>query len=367
LTEEQLNSENDEGGILKSLASTWLPPMLWGVAAAMLIFAALVIRFDPKSFNFEGDEPVIVKVNETQQVSEEVSLALPDIQVEPVVLSVQRETNPRTILSSQPRTSTVEYVVESLDSVFEIAGKFNLEPDTIMWANYDALQDNPDMIAVGLSLKIPPVDGVLYEWKENDTLESVAEEFNAKVEDIVMYSGNHLDISNPVIEPGTTIMIPGGSREYVQWVMPTIARGNSGVSTGLQGACDTGDGGAYGTGTFIYPTYETRCSGNDYWGGHLAIDLACATGDIIVASDSGVVVYASWNGSGYGNMVMIDHGNGYQTLYAHLSSISVYCGQSVNQGNMIGSCGSTGNSTGSHLHFEVRYMGGFVSPWWVLP
>ncbi len=82
---------------------------------------------------------------------------------------------------------------------------------------------------------------------------------------------------------------------------------------------------------------------------------------------SGVVVYAGAIGGGYGNMVMIDHANGYQTLYAHLSQINVRCGQSVYQGGLIGLSGSTGNSTGPHLHFEVRYMGGFVNPWTILP
>ena len=148
--------------------------------------------------------------------------------------------------------------------------------------------------------------------------------------------------------------------------MPTIPRGAAGVTTNMEGACNTGEGGAFGTGTFIFPTREHRISGNDYWPGHLAIDLAVGLGDPVVASDSGVVVYSGWNSTGYGYTVMIDHGNGYQTLYAHLSRVAVTCGQSVTQGNVIGFGGSTGNSTGPHLHFEIRYFGGFVNPWWML-
>ena len=91
------------------------------------------------------------------------------------------------------------------------------------------------------------------------------------------------------------------------------------------------------------------------------------TGDNVYASDSGVVVYSGGISGGYGNMIMIDHGNGYQTLYAHLSAVSVRCGSSVYQGSVIGSAGSTGNSTGPHLHFEVRFMGGFLNPHYVLP
>jgi murein DD-endopeptidase MepM/ murein hydrolase activator NlpD len=108
-------------------------------------------------------------------------------------------------------------------------------------------------------------------------------------------------------------------------------------------------------------------AGNDYWSGHLAIDIGSAIGEAIVASDSGVIVFSGWATGGYGNMIMIDHGNGYQTLYAHLNSVSVGCGRSVTRGQLIGRGGSTGNSTGPHLHFEVRYQGGFVNPWYVLP
>ena len=133
------------------------------------------------------------------------------------------------------------------------------------------------------------------------------------------------------------------------------------------GACTGSYEGAYGTGAFIWPADNHTLSGNDYWSGHLAIDIGAGEGARIYAADSGVVVFAGWATGGYGNMVMIDHGNGYQTLYAHLSQVSTHCGRSVAQGALIGYSGSTGNSTGPHLHFEVRYQGGFISPWFVLP
>jgi murein DD-endopeptidase MepM/ murein hydrolase activator NlpD len=117
----------------------------------------------------------------------------------------------------------------------------------------------------------------------------------------------------------------------------------------------------------VWPSANRVLSGNDYWPGHLAIDIAAAVGDGVFAADSGVVVFSGWATGGYGYMVMIDHGNGYQTLYSHLSQAIARCGQSVNQGTYIGAAGSTGNSTGAHLHFEVRYFGGFVNPWTVLP
>jgi murein DD-endopeptidase MepM/ murein hydrolase activator NlpD len=225
------------------------------------------------------------------------------------------------------------------------------------------------MIALGMDLDIPPVDGVLYTWKEGDTVAAVAAQFQVDPQEILNWPGNNLDLANPLIEPGSQVMVPGGRREFRQWIIPTIPRGRAGVSQSVYGggACEGGYDGAYGTGAFIWPAGNHVLSGNDYWDGHLGIDIAAGEGAAIYAADSGVVVFAGWATGGYGNMVMIDHGNGYQTVYAHLSSVRASCGQSVIQGGTIGYAGSTGNSTGAHLHFEVRYQGGFVSPWYVLP
>lgn len=274
-----------------------------------------------------------------------------------------------TNIPSRSRTEVIEYSVTTGDSVFGIAQSFNLKPESILWANYDQLNDSPDMLSPGMELNIPPVDGVYYQWQEGDTLESVAAKFDVSAEDILDWEGNNFDLTNPQVEPDQWIMVPNGHREFVQWVVPTIARANSGVLKSVlgPGACEGNYSGAYGTGAFAWPTASHYLSGNDYWSGHLGIDIAGSLGDGIFAADAGVVVFAGWANGGYGNMVMIDHGNGYQTLYAHLSSVSAYCGQSVYTGTYIGAIGSTGNSTGPHLHFEVRYLGGFINPWYVLP
>ncbi len=124
-----------------------------------------------------------------------------------------------------------------------------------------------------------------------------------------------------------------------------------------------------GTGTFVFPTDRHYLSGFDYSTktNHLGIDLAGNMGDNVYAADGGVVVYAGANSYGYGNMIMIDHGTGFQTLYAHLSAIFVQCGYNVTQGQVIGSIGSTGHSSGPHLHFEVRTASAVINPWDVLP
>jgi len=282
---------------------------------------------------------------------------------------ILRRTALHTNIPTRPRTEVIEYSVSIGDSVFGIAQSFNLHPETILWANYDQLNDSPDMLNPGMMLNVPPVDGVYYQWQEGDTFESVAGKFDAKVEDILGWEGNNFDLTKPQVEPDAWIMIPNGHREFRQWLVPTIARTNSGVSKSVlgPGACEGNYAGAYGSGAFAWPTSSHILSGNDYWSGHLGIDIAGYLGDGVFASDAGVIVFAGWENRGYGYMVMVDHGNGYQTLYAHLSSVSAVCGQSVYTGSYIGAVGSTGNSTGAHLHFEVRYMGGFISPWYVLP
>jgi murein DD-endopeptidase MepM/ murein hydrolase activator NlpD len=275
----------------------------------------------------------------------------------------------RTIIPTRPREDVITYTVETGDSVFEIADRFNLTPETVLWGNYALLNDNPDMISVGMELRIPPVDGVLYEWQPQDTLADVAGRFKAAPQDILNWPGNDLDLVNTQIASGSLLMVPGGQREFRQWLIPTIPRGSAGVASSVYGggACEGGYEGAYGTGTFVWPAGNHIISGNDYWTGHLALDIAAGDGAPIYAADAGVIVFAGWANGGYGNTVMIDHGNGYQTLYGHMSSVTARCGQSVSQGGTIGIAGSTGNSTGTHLHFEVRYQGGFVSPWFVLP
>jgi LysM repeat protein len=298
-----------------------------------------------------------------------VQAPLPAYQPVPVVDSIPRMADLHTIIPNRPSERVRQHTVDVGDSIFEIATRFDVKPETVLWANYDLLNDNPDLLALGMELQIPPVDGVYYEWKAGDSIEAVAARFQAKPDAILNWTGNNLDLVDPQVEPGSWILIQGGKREYRQWVIPTIPRGRAGVSRNLYGAgtCEGGYNGALGTGGFVWPAGNHSLSGNDYWDGHLGIDIAAGEGAPIYAADSGVVVFAGWATGGYGYMVMVDHGNGYQTVYAHMSSVSAACGASVGQGGTVGYSGSTGNSTGAHLHFEVRFQGGFVNPWYVLP
>lgn len=300
---------------------------------------------------------------------EEESYRIPDFVLEDKQPGITRAVKPHTIIPERENTKVINHLVVFNDSMFGLAQKYNLEPETILWSNYDVLRDDPHSLTPGMELMIPPIDGIYYQWEVDDTVESVAEKFKTDPELILSWIGNDLDLLNPVIEAGDMVMIPGGQREFQQWILPTIARGQAGVSSGVYGAgaCSGPFEGLYGGGGFIWPTIGHTLSGNDYWAGHLAIDIGLVTGEPIYASDTGVVVFAGWSTGGYGNIVIVDHGTGYQTLYAHLSAVTSGCGQSVVQGQTIGLGGSTGNSTGAHLHFEVRYLGGFINPWFVLP
>lgn len=277
--------------------------------------------------------------------------------------AIGRSLHLKTDIPDRPRYDVTTHTVERGDSVFGISKQFKIKPDTLLWANYDILNDSPDSIRPGQELNVPPTDGILYTWKEGDTLTAVAAKYKAKVEDVLNWPGNQIDLTNPTFTAGELVMLPGGSREYKQWLIPTIARGKSGT-TGVAGAACSG--GPIGSG-FIWPTPNHFLSGNDYYAGHLGIDIAAAEGSPVYAAAAGVVVKASggWNG-GYGNVIMIDHGNGFATLYGHLSQINVSVCQGVGAGTLIGLAGNTGNSFGAHLHFEVRQGGGFINPWSVL-
>ena len=279
--------------------------------------------------------------------------------------SITRNIQLKTDMPERPRYIVEKYTVARGDSVFAIAEKYKITPETLLWANYDTLQDNPHNLKPGITLNVPPTNGIYYQWKDGDTLESVAKEFKANVDDIVGWPGNDIDLTNPTVEPGSWVMIPGGQRDFVQWLIPTIATGSSGTSNTSTSSCP---GGAVGSGAFVWPADNHYLSGNDYWSGHLGIDIAAGNGAPVYAADSGVVTMAQGGDNyGYGNVIQIDHGNGYSTVYAHLSVIGVSVCQSVYAGQWIGSAGSTGNSTGAHLHFEVRKNGGFINPWFVLP
>lgn len=309
----------------------------------------------------------------------EIPPDMPEYQTGESVYSsgIPRYAQLHTTIPTRPRTEIVTYTVQTGDTIFGIAEKFGLIPETILWGNYYTLADDPHRLTPGQELFILPVNGTYHKWSEGEGLNGVARGYSVTPEDIINWPGNHLDAntlgnwSHPNIEPGTMLVVPGGHRAFVTWSAPRITRDNPGVAKLLgPGYCGTVMDGAVGTGSFIWPANNHWLSGYDYSPStnHYGIDIAGSLGDPLYAADSGVIVYSGWNDHGYGYVVVIDHGNGWQTLYAHMSVINVGCGQSVYKGDVIGAFGSTGNSSGPHLHFEMLSDSyGKVNPWNFLP
>lgn len=280
--------------------------------------------------------------------------------------SIFRELQLKTNIPERERTEPVLYRVSRGDAMYNIAEKYNIKSETILYVN-EQLEDNPHSLRPGMELTIPPIDGMYYTWKEGDTFESVAEKLFTEPQGIIDFIGNNIDLTNPSVEPGTVIFVPGASRELRNWAadLPTTTRG---ANTGTGGAnAENVCGGGPVASSFGWPADDVSLSGNGYGPGHLGIDISAPEGSNVYASGAGVVTMAQggWN-YGYGNVIQIDHGNGYVTVYAHLSSIFVTQCQIVGQGTVIGLSGNTGNSFGAHLHFEVRIGGSNVNPYQIL-
>lgn len=270
----------------------------------------------------------------------------------------------------EERNEVTTYVVESGDTIFGIAEKFGLMPETILWSNRYIIGDTPDGLVIGVELYILPEDGVYHKWSEGEGLNGVASFYSVDPDVIVNYPGNNLnpdivgDYANPNIEPETMLVVPGGVRPTVSWI---VARDEaaSGSSYLGPGACGGIIYGNVGTGTFTWPTTATWLSGYDFTPPvHNGLDFDGDFGSPIYASDTGVIVYSGWSDRGYGNLIVIDHDDGWQTFYAHLMDGTLLpCGTNVQKGQLIASMGSTGNSSGPHLHFELRLNGGAMNPW----
>ncbi len=279
-----------------------------------------------------------------------------------ILRALQLKTN----IPERPRYQSLIYRVSRGDAMLSIADEFDLKSESILYVNTE-LEDNPHNLKPGMELLIPPVDGIYHEWKDGDTFDSVAEEFDANPQDIINFPGNEIDLTDPQVEVGSTIMVPGGSRELRNWEqdLVTVARGANDGTGGVDQTNICG-GGPVASG-FGWPAGSHGVSGNGYGPGHLGIDIQANEGEPVYAAGSGIVTMAQggWN-YGYGNVVQIDHGNGYVTIYAHLSQINVSVCTPVGQGAVIGAAGNTGNSFGAHLHFEVRQGGSNINPYQIV-
>jgi len=234
------------------------------------------------------------------------------------------------------RDEIVYYTVQQGDTISEIAEKFGISTNTILWENNLSAYH---LIQPGEKLTILPDTGIRHKVATGETLSKIAKKYNVEADKIIEI--NKLASADD-IKIGEQLLIPGGKKINTTpvysirqtWTAPTTA--------------------IVSTGKMVWPGSCRRITQYFGWQ-HSGLDIACPYGQPIKAADSGRVVKAQggYNG-GYGIMIMIDHGNGIQTLYGHLSSLYVGVGETVSKGQTIGAEGSTGRSTGPHLHFEVR-------------
>lgn len=245
------------------------------------------------------------------------------------------------------------HVVQEGETISEIAARYGLQPTTIYWEN-DLSESSK--LKPGQEIRILPVDGVRHKVARGETIYSIAKKYgldSSQAQQIVDYPFNEfLNDETFELAVGQQVIVPDG----------VVVAAKASVGVTIKGPQTPDAGPVTASGSFLWPVPGIFRVTQGYRFYHKAIDIANSSGGTIVAGDSGVVAAAGWDSSGYGNRIMIDHGNGFVTLYAHLSVIQVSPGQRVNKGDVIGQMGSTGRSTGTHLHFEVRQGGVLLNP-----
>ncbi len=265
--------------------------------------------------------------------------------------------NPFTIIPDRPRNEVIQYTAVRGDNIDSIAERFSLAPETVAWSN---TRRYIEVLYPGDEVNILPVNGAYHTVIGSDTLAEIAASYGLDdAYSIIDSEYNNLFGVEPetTLPSGTRLVIPGGQAEEISWNPGglEVDEGTGYVAsfaTGQSGSCGrvNPSGGAYWANPLPNGTWVRGFSAY-----HPAIDLAAPVGTPVYAANSGPVLYSGWNSWGFGNTVVLAHGP-YTTLYGHLQSVNVRCGQVITVGQVIGYVGSTGNSSGPHLHFEIRYL-----------
>jgi len=270
------------------------------------------------------------------------------------------------------RTKTENYTVQDGDTISTIAAKFGITVNTILWGNDLTSRST---IHPGQELRIPAQSGVLYTVKKGDTLSSLAKKYNVATDDIL--SANRMTDAS-TLTLGEELILPGATPPA------TIAAANAPIPLSVQRNATTIAGKKYDpyeelnsvkdartipadktdvipATKLLWPTDSHRI--NQYFGWrHTGVDIHGTYTNAIYAAADGVVVFSGWNSGGYGQMILIDNGGGMKTRYAHSSKLLLEKGAVVKRGQVIGMIGTTGRSTGPHLHFEVIINGKYQNP-----
>jgi murein DD-endopeptidase MepM/ murein hydrolase activator NlpD len=284
---------------------------------------------------------------------------------------VRNADNPFTRVPDRPRSEVVEYEVVSGDTLFVIAERFSIQPESIAWSNARSILGN---LRPGLLLNIPPIDGAVELIANDRSIEDLAQGYSVDPYAIIDWESNGLFNAAPetVLRSGMRIFVPGGQGEQISWTPRVERSGGDGSGAGGTISFEPGEAGSCGQqpNPGGFGGWTRPLSGytwvRGFSGIHSGVDLAAPSGTPVSAGLGGNIIFRGWNSYGYGYAVVIAHGP-YTTLYGHLSDIYVACGQSVSPGAVIGAVGSTGDSSGPHLHFEIRYNNAPQDPTSVLP
>ncbi|NDJ53258.1 MAG: peptidoglycan DD-metalloendopeptidase family protein [Chloroflexi bacterium] len=277
-----------------------------------------------------------------------------------------REMVPFTIIPDRPRNEVVTYMVQPGDTIMAIANSFGLDRTTVFWANAERLLGDVHQLQSGMELFILPTDGVYHRASGTESIREIAAQYSVEPEAIINSEFNQLAGLDQDQTPGfgTRIVVPEGVGELADWRPPIVPISDpitgqtfNSFMPGMSGSCSPSILGGGGSNAWIVPMGGGWSVTQTFYPGHSGIDLGGAVGSPILAADTGVVIFSGWVDAswGYGILVVLDHGNGWTSYYAHLNSTVVGCGQTVRQYEPVGTLGSTGNSSGPHLHFELRY------------
>jgi murein DD-endopeptidase MepM/ murein hydrolase activator NlpD len=287
------------------------------------------------------------------------------------LLLVRDSRDPYTIIPDRPRIRVELYTIQSGDSINAIAERFGLQPETIAWSNDRSLIWK---LTPGAVLNIMPVDGVYHQAVGNTTVRDLAIQYGVSDPAVILQSEyNNLQAfdADTVLPSGLWVVIPGGRAEAINFapVVETVSGGGeSGGGLVSYDPSSPGTCGALAAG--IASGWVSPMASYTFMRGftsfHTGVDLAAGVGTPVYAANSGRVIFAGRSNYGYGIAVVISHGP-FSTLYGHLNSENVSCGQLVGAGQLIGAVGLTGNTSGPHLHFEIMYNGIPTNPTDIMP
>lgn len=312
----------------------------------------LVETYESVNLKLAGSAPldekqVLAASTKNKEESSQVSAPLPTLSGTALL-----KPNPASSSGLPMKRDTEVYTVRGGDTVARIASAFGVSPETIKTAN----NLSSDLIKPEQTLVIPPMSGILHTVQKGETISSIAKKYGLPDPELIL-EFNEIEIEDFIVA-GDEIFIPNGvkvapptparrqyladlQREDIKQVVPP-----SNYRAGLSG--------------FVWPMPGAARISQQFWRRHLAIDIPGSHYNIVAAAD-GVVVLSGWQ-RGYGYTIVVDHGNGYRTRYAHASKLLVGAGAHVSQGQTIMLSGSTGRSSGPHLHFEILKNGAHINP-----